>query len=130
MQQNDALQMTGPQGFGSRPTHSREPSIKTSVKAASQGSRPESEPSRGVVPVVSMRRPDPNMRPQHFTPKVISYDLNAEHRQDVPLRFGKFIYERDCHHEGKFMFSRNVYDAYPVNLLQSGTSSLRYGRIA
>jgi hypothetical protein len=99
---NDSLQTTGPQGFGSRPSHTREPSYKATIKPTSQGSRPDSETQRSGVPVVSMRRPNLEMHPQRFTPKVISYDLNGEHRQDVPLRFGKFIYERDCTHEGKF----------------------------
>ena len=99
---SDTLQSsTGPQGFGSRPTHTREPSYKANIKPTSRGSQPESLSSRTGVPVVSMRPPDKSMVPQHFSPKLITYDLNGEHRQESPLRFGRFIYDRDCTHEGK-----------------------------
>ncbi|KIM29544.1 hypothetical protein M408DRAFT_328789 [Serendipita vermifera MAFF 305830] len=112
MPHSDTLSTTGPQGFGSRPTHTREPSYKTHIKSASHASQPESQGSRSGVPVVSMRPPNRDMRPQHFSPKVISFDLNGEHRQEQPLRFGKFIFERDVTHEEWSLFTQQILDTW------------------
>lgn len=102
--------VTGPQGFGNRPTHVRQPSYKAALRDNGQDAVAESP--RSELPVVSMRKPDPNMEIKHFDPKVITYDLNSEHRLETPMRFGRFAYDRDVNHAEWELFTKQILDTW------------------
>ncbi|KAG8761423.1 hypothetical protein FRC14_003836 [Serendipita sp. 396] len=101
-------QPTGPGGFGSRPNHTRQPSYKAALRdAGPDRSDSAGQQEKAVVPV-PMRQPHIRQGIPPFYPQVISFDLNSEHRSEQPLRFGRFVYDRDVTHEEWDLFTKKV----------------------
>lgn len=108
---NGESQPAGPVAFGNRPAHARQSSYQAAIKQPAQTNTPDSatDLGRGESIPVSLRRPNSRMQVRPFMPTVIAYDLNSEHRAQEPLKFGRFVYDRDVSHEewGIFTNVRN-----------------------